>query len=413
MAHIVDRWYRSIVGPDGKTRQEPKPECGQGMRYRVRYIAPDGKERSQSFPDRKKREAQAFLANVQADILKGTYVDPDAGRTTFKHYADEWLAATTTDVLTRDRIEYELRLHVYPILGNKAMASIQPATIRAWARGLQEKGLSAGYRRVLFSDVSMILNAAVDDKKIVSNPFAAKSVQRPRHVPNKVQPWSIDQLAGFRAKMPDRYRVSVDLGAGCGLRQGEIFGVSPADLDPLRPVLHVVRQVKLVRGVLIFAPPKGGKTREVPLPASVSRRLAEHAKQYPPLEVTLPWASTTGDPVTVALYLTTADGLSLSRSKFNPGVWKHAIRATGTPDDRRNGMHVLRHTYASVLLDAGESIKALSTYLGHADPGFTLRTYTHLLPTSEDRTRRAIDKAFGEDQADDDGPKPGDGLETA
>ncbi|MDH6461761.1 site-specific recombinase XerD [Micromonospora sp. A200] len=39
-------------------------------------------------------------------------------------------------------------------------------------------------------------------------------------------------------------------------------------------------------------------------------------------------------------------------------------------------MHVPRHTYASVLLDAGASIRALSLYLGHADPGFTLRFYT-------------------------------------
>lgn len=64
------------------------------------------------------------------------------------------------------------------------------------------------------------------------------------------------------------------------------------------------------------------------------------------------------------------------------------------PDD---GMHALRHAYASVLLDAGESIKTLSEYLGHSDPGFTLRTYTHLLPSSETRTRRAIDDAFTEE----------------
>lgn len=38
-------------------------------------------------------------------------------------------------------------------------------------------------------------------------------------------------------------------------------------------------------------------------------------------------------------------------------------------------------------LDAGESIQALSSYLGHSDPGFTLRTYTHLMPSSEGRTR--------------------------
>jgi hypothetical protein len=46
-------------------------------------------------------------------------------------------------------------------------------------------------------------------------------------------------------------------------------------------------------------------------------------------------------------------------------------------------------------LDAGESIKALSEYLGHSDPGFTLRTYTHLMPSSDERTRTAVDAVLG------------------
>jgi hypothetical protein len=45
----------------------------------------------------------------------------------------------------------------------------------------------------------------------------------------------------------------------------------------------------------------------------------------------------------------------------------------------------------STLLDAGESIKELSGYLGHADPGFTLGTYTNLMPTSDERSRLAVD----------------------
>jgi len=69
-------------------------------------------------------------------------------------------------------------------------------------------------------------------------------------------------------------------------------------------------------------------------------------------------------------------------------------------------MHALRHLYASVLLDAGESVKALAEYLGHSDPGFTLRTYTHLLPSSHERTRRAIDGFLGSED-------PGDGLVAA
>ncbi len=68
-------------------------------------------------------------------------------------------------------------------------------------------------------------------------------------------------------------------------------------------------------------------------------------------------------------------------------------------------MHALRHFYASVLLDAGESIKALSEYLGHHDPGFTLRTYTHLMPSSGGRTRAAVDRVLGDAELEDDGPE--------
>ena len=71
-----------------------------------------------------------------------------------------------------------------------------------------------------------------------------------------------------------------------------------------------------------------------------------------------------------------------------------ALARAGVEPGRENGTHALRHHYASVLLDAGESIKAVSEYLGHSDAGFTLRTYTHLMPASGERTRLAVDAAF-------------------
>lgn len=45
-----------------------------------------------------------------------------------------------------------------------------------------------------------------------------------------------------------------------------------------------------------------------------------------------------------------------------------------------HGSHMLRHMYASTLLADGVDIRTLPEYLGHGDPGFTLRTYTHLMP---------------------------------
>jgi integrase len=72
-----------------------------------------------------------------------------------------------------------------------------------------------------------------------------------------------------------------------------------------------------------------------------------------------------------------------------------ALLAAGVPNDRDNGMHALRHTCASLWLEHGVSIKAVSEYLGHADPGFTLRVYTHVMPSSGDKARRAMDAALG------------------
>ncbi|MDT4989431.1 MAG: hypothetical protein QOI74_3525, partial [Micromonosporaceae bacterium] len=81
---------------------------------------------------------------------------------------------------------------------------------------------------------------------------------------------------------------------------------------------------------------------------------------------------------------------------------RRSSRYSTRPDDRQatsvgrtsSDIDVPPNFYASALLDAGENVKALATYLGHTDPAFTLRVYTHLMPSSEDRARHAIDALF-------------------
>jgi integrase len=96
----------------------------------------------------------------------------------------------------------------------------------------------------------------------------------------------------------------------------------------------------------------------------------------------------------VELIVSTPNGEALRRNNYNRQVWAPALKAAGVASGRDNGIHALRHYYASVLLDAGNNIKALSEYLGHSDAGFTLRTCTHLMPASAERTRKAVDDAF-------------------
>ncbi|MCA2228400.1 tyrosine-type recombinase/integrase [Nonomuraea aurantiaca] len=202
----------------------------------------------------------------------------------------------------------------------------------------------------------------------------------------------------------------VTLGAGCGLRQGEIFGLAVDDVDFGEGVIHVRQQVKLIHGKQMFGLPKHDRERTVPLPESVAEALKGHLTQFPAREITLPWEELTGDPHALRLVLTSRVPKALNRNYINKVIWKPALERLGViakdrptrkttgrakQTTREHGMHALRHYYASVLLDAGESVKALAEYLGHSDPGFTLRTHTHLMSGSDGRTRKVIDTALG------------------
>lgn len=412
MGHVEDRWYKTVRQAGGGTQRVKSARFGKGLRYRVRYIDPSGRERSESFPDRAKRDAEAFLVSVESDKLRAAYVDPAAGRITFRTYAEDWLRTRVLNESSRETTEHRVRKHLYPFFGDRQLAAIKPGHIREWDNGLAGK-LAASTRSVVFTHLRSILAAAVDDERIAKNPCSARSVKQPRPAERHPVPWTLEQVNALRAGLPVRYRPVVDLGAGCGMRQGEIFGIAVDDLDLEGGWVRVTHQIKRVRSRLVFGLPKTNRERRIPLPASVAGVLAAHLSAFPAVPVTLPWEDPfSADRRTYRLVLTTSRGTPLNRSRFDLQLWHPALRAAGIVPDRSTGVHALRHFYASALLDAGESIKALASYLGHTDPGFTLRVYTHLMPASEDRTRRAIDALFRQDAVHRDGPATAQGPQT-
>ncbi len=344
--------------------------------WRARYRDLAGKEHARHFE--RKADAQRWLDQVTSDLVRGTYVDPKAGQLRFGNFAEEWLAAQTFDVSTHEAVELRLRVHILPTFGDLELKAIRPSTVQAWLKDRQEN-CAPTYVRVILANLSTVLSAAVDDGLLARNPCDSRSVRAPKVKQKLIVPWTDDQVAAVIEGHPDRYRSLPIVAAGCGLRQGEVFGLRVEDVDFLRRKIHVRQQVKLVKARPVIAPPKGGKTREVPLPDAVAEAIAEQVGRFP---------SSSG------LVFVTRENKLLNRGYFNPYIWKKALASADVDPTRDNGMHALRHYYASVLLDAGESIRALADYLGHADPGFTLRVYTHLMPSSEDRARTAMDRAL-------------------
>ncbi|WP_033322130.1 tyrosine-type recombinase/integrase [Streptomyces yerevanensis] len=414
--HIQDRWYRTESNSDGKAVRVKTDRHGTGLRYRARYVGPDGTEKSKSFPDGQKRFAEKWLSAIETDMTRGQYTDPKAVRITFRTYAEKWLDSKTSSPMTRKELGRRLRLHVYPVLGSRPIGTFRPEHIRELVAALEAKpGVSPAYARNIFADVQSVLSAAVDDSLLSRNPCGARTVRRPKVDSPPVIPWVPAQVFAVRAALLERYQAMVDIGAGCGLRQGEVFGLAEDAIDADGRTLHVVRQIKHVEGHLVFALPKGGKRRDVPLPNSVAEALRAHMDAFKPTEITLPWDVLEGPKVSVRLIFTAEQGDMVWRSNFNRQQWKPALAVAGliaeADDDgkyesaREHGMHALRHFYASALLDAGENIKAVSEYMGHADPAMTLRVYAHLMPDSRERARRAIDSVFQHLSQEDHGPQ--------
>jgi integrase len=375
-----------------------------GKRWQVRYRDLNGDQRKENYET--KAEADKRAAKVDNELHSGTYVDPTAGKVTLTTYAQQWLSSATAGPTTVERYERAIRNHIEPHLGRRELRTLnKPSAIQAWVKQLQAAGLEAstigGVNDVLVS----ILDAAVEDGLVARNPCRSSSVKLPTRTKKKIVPWPLERVHAVIAGLPQRFQAGGKLAFGCGLRQVEVFGFAEDDIDFVGLEIHVNRQIRIVRNKLVFALPKGNRIRSVPVSPGVANELRAHIHAFPPVAVTLPWAEPDGQLRTYRLLFTDAKGKPYNRSVFNQGDWKRALVAAGVipprttgsqyfaaaPDD---GMHALRHAYASVLLDAGETIKALAEYLGHSDPGFTLRTYTHLMPSSAARTRRAVDQAL-------------------
>ena len=355
-------------------------------RWRARYRDDAGREHAKHF--NRKLDAQCWLDEVTASIVTGQYVDPKAGRITFKEYAEGWRAAQVHRPTSAAHIETMLRRHAYPVFGARPLSSLLPSEIQAWVKLLGTHDKAAGRRalapatiQVIHAVVSSIFRAAIRDRKIMANP--CEGTRLPKSEKRRIIPLTTAQVDTLRETLPDELKAIVTYTAGTGMRQGEVLGLTRDKLRLLgaHPVVVVDRQLLTrTRAGTEFGPLKTRASyRTIPLPAVVVDAMNEHLATY--------------DVAPEGLVFTLA-GQPITRQAFGH-VWRPAAKAAGLNASTGPGMHALRHYYASLLIRFGESVKTVQARLGHASAAETLDTYSHLWPDSDDRTRDAIDSVLG------------------
>ncbi|GAU67617.1 hypothetical protein SSP35_05_01840 [Streptomyces sp. NBRC 110611] len=371
----------------------------------------------------KKADADTRAAAVKADLDRGLYIAPSAGKESFRAVAERWRTSAVHRPTTASRVERGLRNHIYPMFGDRPVAGIRASDIRAWIKD-RSQVLAPSTLEVTYAYLVTPLKAAVRDRIIASNP--CDGVRLPRQRKAEVTPLHNDAVRALIEAAAPRFRALYLLAASSGLRQGELFGLEVDCIDFLRREVKVRQQlVDPDDGEPYLGEPKTHQSyRTVPLTKAVVDALAAHLEQFPAHGVKIEDRTDPRKPRTRTARLLF---LNQHREVFRRGAWSqvwgrsrkragealakaydtaHAawVRA-GKPEGREPArvvipegasLHDLRHFYASLLIKHGENVKTVQKRLGHTKPSITLDTYTHLWPDEEDTTRAAVEAVLGD-----------------
>jgi integrase len=334
----------------------------RGNSWRARYYGPDGRERSKSF--KRKGDAERWLSQQRSFIVQGDWTEPALGRLTFGEYVNAWLDSRT-DLKPKTSHQYRslLAVHILPTWRNVPLARMTFEGLSQWVARLAVSGLGpSGVRQAVFV-ISAALVHAVRSGRIRSNP--ARGLNLPR-VQRRDYVFLTHEQVHDLAAASGPSRLLVLLLAYTGLRWGEATALRVCDIDLDRRRIDVRRAYADVGGRLVLGSPKSHQSRTVPIPGFLACELSSLVERKRPED----------------LVFTTPAGSTLRLSNWRRAFHPARSRA-GISDQFR--VHDLRHTAASLMIQAGYPPKMLQEIMGHASITTTLDLYGHLYPGDMDR----------------------------
>lgn len=309
---------------------------------------------------------------------KGEYITPN--KTLYKDYLLDWLNKRTD--ISIDTKYYYMSYYNNHILDSKLgklqLTEITTSSIEDFIFELLEKEsdkgtkLSSSFVNLVLNFVNTSLNYAVRKKIISSNP--AKYADRPRIAKKDMKYWSVNDVRKFLSGFDDRCRIIFFLAIYTGMRIGESLGLRMDDIDLENRRIYI-RQILISRNKRLKA---GAKTqssnRSISISNHVVAEIAKHMKLIQTEKMNMREAY-----FDRGLLICNKDGRPMDDS-YSRKLFIKFIKKTGVPLIR---IHDLRHTFASLLLQAGQHPKVVQEMLGHSNIRLTMDTYSHLTPNMQ------------------------------
>jgi integrase len=342
-------------------------------KWQARYRGPDGLPRTAPKPLDTKRAAERWLVECEAEVLRGEWTDPEAGKVRLGEYAGRWVKERELKARTREEYERHLRLHVIPQLGHVEIGDLVPGHVRSWRSGLLEVGVGQSTVAKTYRILHAILATAVDDDLIRRNPCRIKGAGQDKAGERPTA--SLTQVFSVVEAIQPRYRLFVLLATFAQLRFGELVALRRNSLNVEAMELRVRRATaEMADGSVLDDDPKSeaGK-RPISLPLGLRPDVETHLAQFAE-------AGPTG-----RLFVGPQGGVPRRRN-FNR-VWKKALATAAVPAPPGLHLHDLRHTGSTWSAQSGATLKEVMARIGHSSTRAAM-IYQH---ATRDRDRAIAD----------------------
>lgn len=336
-----------------------------------------------------KKAAEIAMTEILGSINKQAYVAPD--KVTVAAYLAEWLQAQAReDIRPSTLASYRqlMETYVIPRIGMHQLQSLSSAHIDALytallAGGRKQRAGGLSPRTVHYVHVVLrkALAHAARMQRVARN--VADDVKAP---PSRVaavpRTWSGAELRAFLEHVEgDRLHAAWVLAASTGMRRGEVLGLRWSDVDLEAGRVSITQTVIAVGYKVSFSTPKTDNgRRSVALDPAVVNALRAHRVRQAEERLA---AATYAD---LDLVFARPDGSPLHPDNFSQSFDNH-VRAVGLPRIR---LHDLRHTHATLALQAGVHPLVVSKRLGHGSVTVTLDVYSHAIPEMQEEAAARV-----------------------
>jgi integrase len=379
----------------------------------VNYTDQTGARRIATFE--RKRDADAYDAEVRAEVRKGVHTAPSESPTVAEA-GDLWITSCEINGLERATIEnyrQHLRLHIVPYLGRLKLAQLSVPLIRKFEDDLRtgksaseqhedERRSASMIKRVVVSLGSLIADAqerGLVAQNVVRSLRAHRKRGKERQAEKRqkgkpkvgVDIPTPGEIKTMIAHLKGQWRPLLLTAIFTGLRSSELRGLRWADVDLKKARLHVRQRAD--RYQVIGKPKSEAGERTVPLPPIVVSTLREWKVACPQIDQDLCF------PTAVRYRADRPGGkpqhyVNIVRRGFLP-LQKEAGIVTKDGKPKYSGLHSLRHFYASWLINSvkdgglGLAPKVVQERMGHSSISMTMDTYGHLFPRGDDHAELA------------------------